>query len=121
MNTLPYSKVIRSHEIQGVEQFIKTAKLLIETHGWCKSEDSDRNTGSLDLQKALLQVDFGSDYGGATTEVLYVKTRNFLCSLLSGGNILVFNDKVGNTQSNVIAFLDYALDLLSKKGIRDED
>lgn len=120
MNALSHSQVIRSHEIQGVKSFIETTKFLIEAHGWCPSTQVSIEDGPLDLQKALLQVDFGSDYNGVSTEILYVKTRNFLHSLLGVGSLLDFNDRVGNTQGNVCAFLDHALNMLLKKGITDD-
>lgn len=118
-DTLHHSQVIRSHELRGVRAFIEATKHLLVTHGWCPSSRVSEDSETLDLQKALLAVDFGSGFDGVTTEILYVKTRNFLHTLLCVESLPSFDEKPGNTQSNVLAFLDYALLMLEKKGIDD--
>lgn len=118
-NTLHHSQVIRSHEIAGVRAFLEATKHLIVAHGWCPSSQVTEDKETLDLQKALLTVDFGADFDGVTTEILYVKTRNFLHTLLGVESLLGFDQRSGNSQNNVIAFLDYALYMLEKKGIDD--
>lgn len=103
---------IKNHEFRSIIYMIEQTRDLIIKHGWCHSKELTVKEGKIDLQAALCGLDLGPVIKGLPAETAYVKTRNWLNHLLHPSNMMEFNDRPGNTQSNVIAFLDYAVDEL---------